>query len=36
MGGCVVFIVPDVLVFVMVVSGGAIVFLAIREVFRGR
>jgi hypothetical protein len=32
----VVFIVPDVLIFVMAVSGGAIIFLAIREVMRGK
>jgi len=32
----VVFIVPDVLIFVMAVSGGAVVFLALREAIRGR
>ena len=30
------FIVPDILIFVMAVSGSAIVVLAVREVLRGR
>jgi hypothetical protein len=32
----VVWIVPDILIFIMAASGGAIVFLALREVMRGR